>query len=162
MCPPITTPVHSTSCSLDQCSAARHLSSRYVLLLLFLSHEHRAPIPADASPAHRAQGARSYATSGASAGSGSRTSAGIAGAAAAAAAGLGGYQLYLLQRGGGAAHTEALDSASSANKKAFTGGDQGFLSLKLDSVETVNHNVKKFRFALPESDMESGLSVACA
>lgn len=36
------------------------------------------------------------------------------------------------------------------------------MSLKLDSVETVSHNVKKFRFALPESGMESGLSVACA
>ncbi|PBP21667.1 NADH-cytochrome b5 reductase [Diplocarpon rosae] len=47
-------------------------------------------------------------------------------------------------------------------KPAFTGGDQGFISLKLDSVETVSHNTKKFRFALPESDQVSGLHVASA
>lgn len=49
-----------------------------------------------------------------------------------------------------------------ASKAAFTGGDQGFISLKLDSVETVNHNTKKFRFALPEPDQVSGLAVASA
>lgn len=47
-------------------------------------------------------------------------------------------------------------------KKAFTGGDQGFLSLELKDVETVNHNTKRFRFALPEEDMVSGLHVASA
>lgn len=45
--------------------------------------------------------------------------------------------------------------------KAFQGGDQGFLSLKLDSVEKISENTKKFRFALPEADQESGLPVAC-
>ncbi len=47
-------------------------------------------------------------------------------------------------------------------KKAFTGGDQGFISLKLESVENINHNTKKFRFALPEDDQVSGLAVASA
>ncbi|KAH8766828.1 oxidoreductase NAD-binding domain-containing protein [Diaporthe sp. PMI_573] len=47
-------------------------------------------------------------------------------------------------------------------KKALTGGDQGFVSLKLDDVEIVNHNTKKFRFKLPEDDMVSGLEVASA
>lgn len=47
-------------------------------------------------------------------------------------------------------------------KPAFTGGDQGFISLKLDSVENINHNTKKFRFALPEGDQVSGLHVASA
>jgi cytochrome-b5 reductase len=47
-------------------------------------------------------------------------------------------------------------------KKAFTGGDQGFVGLKLESVENVNHNTKKFRFALPEEDHVSGLNVASA
>jgi hypothetical protein len=47
-------------------------------------------------------------------------------------------------------------------KKAFTGGDQGFLSLKLEDVEIVNHNTKKFRFKLPEDDQVSGLEVASA
>jgi len=43
----------------------------------------------------------------------------------------------------------------------FKGGDQGFVSLKLDSVEPINHNTKRFRFELPE-DGVSGLHVACA
>lgn len=51
---------------------------------------------------------------------------------------------------------------SSGSSKAFTGGDQGFISLKLDSVENINHNTKKFRFELPESEQVSGLTVASA
>jgi len=47
-------------------------------------------------------------------------------------------------------------------KSAFLGGDQGFISLKLDSVENVNHNTKKLRFTLPEKDQVSGLHVASA
>lgn len=44
-------------------------------------------------------------------------------------------------------------------KKAFNGD---WVSLKLDEVEIVNHNTKRFRFALPEEDQVSGLSVASA
>lgn len=99
---------------------------------------------------------RSYATEAQVAG---KSSAAVA--AAAVACGLGGYYYYSNVLSA-VSRTEALDSAHNASKKAFTGGDQGFISLKLDNVETVNHNTKKFRFALPESDMESGLSVACA
>ncbi|GAB0146587.1 NADH-cytochrome b5 reductase [Epichloe bromicola] len=47
-------------------------------------------------------------------------------------------------------------------KPAFTGGDQGFVSLKLADIENVNHNTKRLRFELPESDMVSGLHVASA
>jgi cytochrome-b5 reductase len=47
-------------------------------------------------------------------------------------------------------------------KKALTGGDQGFIGLVLDSVETYNHNTKKLRFKLPEEDQVSGLKVASA
>lgn len=36
------------------------------------------------------------------------------------------------------------------------------MSLKLEDVEIVNHNTKKFRFKLPEDDMVSGLNVASA
>ena len=43
-------------------------------------------------------------------------------------------------------------------KKALTGGDQGFVSLLLEEVETVNHNTKLFRFKLPEDDMVSGVT----
>lgn len=51
---------------------------------------------------------------------------------------------------------------AAVGKAAFTGGDQGFISLKLDSVENVNHNTKKFRFSLPEEDQVSGLQIASA
>lgn len=44
----------------------------------------------------------------------------------------------------------------------MTGGDQGFVSLKLDNVETVNSNTKKLRFKLPEDGMVSGLEVTSA
>lgn len=74
--------------------------------------------------------------------------------AAAIGTGAFGYNYLGNQR---TAHAEAATS-----KKAFTGGDQGFLSLKLVDVEDYNHNTKKFKFALPEDDMVSGLSVASA
>lgn len=51
--------------------------------------------------------------------------------------------------------------AAAEPKKAFTGGDQGFIDLKLVEVKDYNHNTKEFKFALPEDDMISGLSVAC-
>jgi cytochrome-b5 reductase len=58
---------------------------------------------------------------------------------------------------------KAADAAGSANlKKTFTGGDQGFISLRLERIENVNHNTKKFRFALPDEDAVSGLQVASA
>lgn len=66
---------------------------------------------------------------------------------------------------GAAQKTEAKVKAAvpgAEPKKAFTGGDQGFLSLKLEEVETVNHNTKLLRFKLPEDDMVSGLHIASA
>lgn len=53
-------------------------------------------------------------------------------------------------------------STGGSAKKAFTGGEQGFVSLLLEKSEIINHNTKKLTFKLPEEDMESGLSVACA
>jgi len=53
----------------------------------------------------------------------------------------------------------ASDAASS---KVFTGGDQGFVSLKLDKIETVSPNTKKFTFIFPEEDQVSGLQIASA
>ncbi|ORY12451.1 hypothetical protein BCR34DRAFT_512557 [Clohesyomyces aquaticus] len=47
-------------------------------------------------------------------------------------------------------------------KHAFTGGEQGFLSLLLEKSEIINHNTKRLVFKLPEEDMESGLPVASA
>ena len=43
----------------------------------------------------------------------------------------------------------------------FKGGDQGFVLLKLESIENINQNTKKFRFAFEDEKMESGLPVAC-
>jgi cytochrome-b5 reductase len=45
-------------------------------------------------------------------------------------------------------------------KKTFTGGDQGFVDLKLKAVEKYNHNTKKLIFELPDDEV-SGLNVAC-
>lgn len=47
-------------------------------------------------------------------------------------------------------------------KAAFTGGEQGFLSLLLEKSEIINHNTKHLTFRLPEDDQVSGLPVACA
>lgn len=47
-------------------------------------------------------------------------------------------------------------------KPVFTGGDQGWVDLKLSAVEEVSHNVKKLRFELPDSESVSGLHIACS
>ncbi|KAG8163533.1 hypothetical protein KVR01_006830 [Diaporthe batatas] len=76
----------------------------------------------------------------------------------------GGYY-YFTQNPGAAQKAEAKVKGALPGgepKKALTGGDQGFVSLKLDDVEIVNHNTKKLRFKLPEDDMVSGLEVASA
>ncbi|KAL6358532.1 hypothetical protein LRP88_08719 [Fusarium phalaenopsidis] len=61
-----------------------------------------------------------------------------------------------------AAAADVKQAVGAEPKKAFTGGDQGFLSLKLAEVEIVNHNTKRLRFELPEPDQVSGLPVASA
>lgn len=60
------------------------------------------------------------------------------------------------------AEAKAKNVVGAVPKSAFTGGDQGFINLKLESVESVSHNTKKLRFALPEDDQVSGLHVASA
>ncbi|TQV98553.1 NADH-cytochrome b5 reductase [Cordyceps javanica] len=65
----------------------------------------------------------------------------------------GGYYYYSTQAGA---------APKQPAKPAFTGGDQGFLSLKLAEVVDVNHNTKRFRFELPEKDMVPGLPIASA
>jgi cytochrome-b5 reductase len=87
------------------------------------------------------------------------------------AAGLAGAYLYMRggdapsgQKGNAPPSEEAKKipaSTAGPAKKAFTGGDQGFVSLLLKDSEVVNHNTKKLTFQLPEEDMESGLPVAC-
>ncbi|KAF2259553.1 NADH-cytochrome b5 reductase 3 [Lojkania enalia] len=88
-------------------------------------------------------------------------------------AGLSGGYFYLRrQRGtptgqaGQAPPSQEAEKVSSGAtepaKKAFTGGEQGFLSLVLENYEVLNHNTKRLTFKLPEADMESGLPVSSA
>ncbi|KAH7321294.1 hypothetical protein B0I35DRAFT_428991 [Stachybotrys elegans] len=69
---------------------------------------------------------------------------------------------YWYFSGAPGAEKVAAAAPSAPVKPAFTGGDQGFISLKLSDVEIVNHNTKIFRFELPEGDMVSGMNVASA
>jgi cytochrome-b5 reductase len=91
---------------------------------------------------------------------------------AAGALGIGGAATYYFWPAGSGAAKKAeakvKNAAASAGlptgepKKALTGGDQGFISIRLEEVEDINHNTKRFRFKLPEEDMVSGLKVASA
>ena len=84
---------------------------------------------------------------------------------AVAAAGVAAGTIYYWNRSGGPARAASPASKSAINpagNKTFTGGDQGFVDLKLENVEEINHNTKRFRFALPEKEDVSGLSTACA
>ena len=74
-----------------------------------------------------------------------------------AAAGIGGAAYYYY-----AGTPAGKNVAAVSTKKALTGGDQGFIPLKLEHVDEVNHNTKKFRFKLPEDEMVSGLEIASA
>jgi len=82
------------------------------------------------------------------------------------AAAVGGGAYYFLSANPGAAQKAAEKAKavvpSGPAKKAFTGGDQGFISLPVEEVEIINHNTKRIRFKLPEEDMVSGLEVASA
>ncbi|KAI1122083.1 oxidoreductase NAD-binding domain-containing protein [Nemania abortiva] len=86
--------------------------------------------------------------------------------AAAGALGVGGVGYYFLNSSSGAKlenkAKEGLNKVAAAPKPTFTGGEQGFVSLVLKDVETINHNTKKFVFQLPEDDMVSGLHIASA
>ena len=82
-------------------------------------------------------------------------------------AGVGGYYWYKQQgKAGNGGAPPPKDEAQNVPAQAepmmvFKGGDQGFISLLLDKVEVINHNVKRFRFKLPEEESVSGLQVAC-
>ncbi|KXH63291.1 oxidoreductase NAD-binding domain-containing protein [Colletotrichum nymphaeae SA-01] len=105
--------------------------------------------------------ARRYATEPAAKGSSSNTALYAGGAAAIA----GGAYYFLAGGSSGAAQkaeAKVKEAVGAAPKKALTGGDQGFVSLKLEDTEIINHNTKKLRFKLPEDDMVSGLDVASA
>jgi cytochrome-b5 reductase len=92
---------------------------------------------------------------------GSNTLLYVAGAAVAAGAG---YYFFATPAGKSVAQQaeQKVKAATGPAKPAFTGGDQGFVSLVLENVEIVNHNTKKLRFKLPEDDNVSGLHIASA
>ncbi|KAM5355517.1 hypothetical protein ACJ41O_002163 [Fusarium nematophilum] len=100
---------------------------------------------------------RRYATEAGGAG-GSSTLLYAAGAVGIAGAGY----WYFSGASAPASAADVKQAVGAEPKKAFTGGDQGFLSLKLAEVEIVNHNTKRLRFELPEPDQVSGLTVASA
>jgi len=74
----------------------------------------------------------------------------------------GGYYYYSRGASISAAPSSSPAASTAPAKPAFTGGEQGFVSLVLDNVEVINHNTKKFRFKLPEDDNVSGLKIASA
>lgn len=83
--------------------------------------------------------------------------------AAAVGAGVLGYQ-FLGNTASADAPKPVADTKAASDqpaKKTFTGGDQGFVDLKLKEVEKYNHNTKKFVFELPDGQI-SGLNVASA
>ena len=115
------------------------------------------------------QSVRRYATPPGPASSGSNTA--IYATVTAAALGGGGYYYYQRTRPESHAPPSTAEqktvpsnpsASASSPQKAFQGGDQGFIDLKLESVEEINHNTKKFRFALPNADDVSGLQIASA
>lgn len=45
--------------------------------------------------------------------------------------------------------------------KVFSGGDQGFVNLKLADIEVVSPDTKRYRFEFEDKEAVSGLHVAC-
>ncbi|EGD98623.1 NADH-cytochrome b5 reductase [Trichophyton mentagrophytes] len=95
------------------------------------------------------QGIRKYSTEAPKSSSQAPLFAGLAVVAGA------GYYYWQMQQMPGAA-------IKKDRKPVFTGGDQGWVDLKLSAVEEVSHNVKKLRFELPDSESVSGLHIASA
>ena len=114
------------------------------------------------------QNIRRYATEGPSVGSSNTL---LYSGVAAAGAGAGGYYYYSGSSSAVMSERSRENAVSSSEpqtieptgprSKTFTGGDQGWIDLKLKSIEVVNHNTKKLRFALNSDDDVSGLQIAC-
>ena len=120
------------------------------------------------------KGIRRYAVQGAS---GGPSNIFLYGGIAAAAGAIGGGYLYFRQPDKSAQIAQSIGKATSSAAKSgssptltnvhnpsnstFTGGEQGWVSLKLESVEKLSHNTSKFRFALPNPGDVSGLHIAC-
>ncbi|KAK7742421.1 NADH-cytochrome b5 reductase [Diatrype stigma] len=112
-----------------------------------------------AQPLKRAALKRTYATE-PPAKAGSSNNALLYGAGAVGAAGAAYW--YFGASGAQKAEAKVKDAVAGPPKKAFLGGDQGFISLALKDVEVINHNTKKFIFQLPEDDQVSGMQITSA
>lgn len=66
-----------------------------------------------------------------------------------------GTGLYRYQSGSAAAE------APQERPKVFTGGDQGWVGLKLSNIETLSHNTKRLRYEFEDKEAVSGLHIAC-
>ncbi|OLL22688.1 NADH-cytochrome b5 reductase 2 [Neolecta irregularis DAH-3] len=58
--------------------------------------------------------------------------------------------------------SSSTSTQSSSNSSAAFKNKDEWIDLKLEKIETINHNTKRFRFALPSQDQVSGLHVASA
>ncbi|KAI9730675.1 MAG: NADH-cytochrome b5 reductase [Cirrosporium novae-zelandiae] len=72
----------------------------------------------------------------------------------------GGYYYY--SKSGKSATPGNVVPSSTPPSACLTGGDQGWVGLKLASVENINHNTKKFRFEFPDKDNVSGMHITSA
>jgi F0F1-type ATP synthase membrane subunit c/vacuolar-type H+-ATPase subunit K len=75
------------------------------------------------------------------------------------AVGLAGVGAGLYRYNSGAA--TAVAEAPKDRPKVFTGGDQGWVDLKLSNIEILSHNTKRLRFEFADKEAVSGLHVAC-
>lgn len=101
---------------------------------------------------------RSYATEAAKGGSSTPWIVG----AAAVGAGFAGYSFLGNKKVNAEAAPAPAAETEKLDKRAFKGGDQGFIDLKLKETKDYNHNTKSFIFELPESDQSSGMNVTSA
>ncbi|KAL2797181.1 NADH-cytochrome b5 reductase 2 [Aspergillus keveii] len=76
------------------------------------------------------------------------------------AVGLAGVGAGLYRYNSGAA--TAVAEAPKDRPKVFTGGDQGWVDLKLSNIEILSHNTKRLRFEFADKEAVSGLHVASA
>ncbi|KAK2786898.1 NADH-cytochrome b5 reductase [Onygenales sp. PD_12] len=77
------------------------------------------------------------------------------------------YGAVALAAGAGAYYWQSSASSAPAvepkeRSKTLTGGDQGWVNLKLAKIEHVSHNTKKFRFEFDDPEAVSGVHIASA
>lgn len=108
----------------------------------------------------RHKGVRRYATEPAPQSKINPVFLGIGGAAGLAAGAY--YYYYTTTTASPTPILNLIKEPQASGRKTFQGGDQGFIDLKLEKVDVVNTNTKRFRFALSEEGDVSGLKVASA